>query len=192
MANICDTTYKITGSHDVVNGLFKVLQQLDKQKRSNIRLCELAAIYGIDYENESISVRGEIYHFDMDENNDVLTIDVESAWTGCHVLFRSIKTKLSDELSISYREIECGCGIYCVHDEYDFFPARCLVSANGEPFEDCMEDPYDTVSDAIDYWCESMDIARNGRSDEEMMAIINDYEYEDEDTYFYINEFEFE
>ncbi len=192
MANICDTTYKITGSHDVVNGLFKVLQQLDKQKRSDIRLCELATHYGIDYEKECISVRGEIYHFDMDENNDVLTIDVESAWTGCHELFRSINTKLSDELSISYREIECGCGIYCVHDENNFFPAQCLVSANGRPFEDCIEDSYDTVSDAIDYWCESMDIARNGRSDEAMLALINDYEYEDEDTYFYINEFEFE
>lgn len=192
MANMCDTTYRITGSHDTVNGLFRVLQQQNEQKGCNIGLCELASHYGIDHKKEGISVRGEIYSFSMDEENDVLSIDVESAWTGCHELFRSINAKLSDDLSISYREIECGCGIYCVHDENGFFPEQCLVSASGEPFEDCAETPYDTVSDAIDYWCKSMDVARNGRSDEEMLALINDYEYDDEDTYCYINEFEFE
>ena len=37
-----------------------------------------------------------------------------------------------------------------------------------------------------------MGIEQGGRSQEEMMQFINDYEYEDEDTYYYIHPFVFD
>jgi hypothetical protein len=66
------------------------------------------------------------------------------------------------------------------------------VSSCGEPFEDACDDIYNTLKDAINDWCEKMDIKQGGRTDEEMMNFINEYEYDDDDTYFYIRQFAFE
>ncbi len=56
---------------------------------------------------------------------------------------------LGGELSISYREIECGCNLFYVDDEQGFFPEECCVSSSGEPFEDACEDVFDSCQDAI-------------------------------------------
>ena len=37
-----------------------------------------------------------------------------------------------------------------------------------------------------------MNIEEGERTDEEMMNFINEYEYDDDDTYFYIRQFTFE
>ena len=94
--------------------------------------------------------------------------------------------------SISYRVCECGCEIYYVHDEGNFFPEEVAVSSSGEPFEDACDDIYTTLKDAINDWCEKMHIEQGERTDEEMMDFINEYEYDDDDTYFYIRQFTFE
>ena len=79
-----------------------------------------------------------------------------------------------------------------MHDEGCFFPEEVAVSSSGEPFEDACDDIYNTLKDAINDWCEKMDIKQGGRTDEEMMNFINEYEYDDDDTYFYIRQFAFE
>ena len=53
---------------------------------------------------------------------------------------------LGDELSISWREVEPGCDIFYTHDENDFFPEECYVTAYGELFEDC-EGAYSTFGE---------------------------------------------
>ncbi len=193
MANLATTLYKITSdSTTAVRNLYEKLQELDR-KGCNIRLCELAEQYGIDYAKKHISVRGSIFFHELDEPENVLTIETETAWTGCHDLFHAINEKLDEQLSISYREIEVGCEVFSVHDERDFFPEEALVSCSGEPFEDGMEDVFDTVGDAIDYWVEKMRFERTGQTDEEMLELIEGYEYpQGDDTYYYIYEFEFE
>ncbi len=192
MANLATTCYKIQVQDEkVAQDIYNTLQQLDEKKGWNIRLCDLAEHYGIDYEKEHISVRGSIYYFDIDNDNMVLTIETESAWTGCHELFDAINEKLGDCLQVNYRCIECGCEIFEVRDSGDFFPEECIVSASGEPFDDCMEDPYDSVYDAIEFWLGKMKIDRDGRTDKELLDLIESYEYESEDTYFYIHEIEF-
>jgi len=92
----------------------------------------------------------------------------------------------------SYREIECGCDIFYVHDEQGFFPEECCVSSSGEPFEDACEDIFDTCQDAIAKWCEKMGISQGDRTEDEMVDFINGYEYENEGTYYYINKFTFD
>ena len=109
-----------------------------------------------------------------------------------HLLFEEINHLLWDELSISYRVCECGCEVYYVHDEGSFFLEEVAVSSSGEPFEDACDDIYTTLKDAINEWCEKMNVQQGQRTDEEMMNFINDYEYEDDDTYFYIRQFTFE
>ena len=193
MANLATTTYKVTGSHKAVSNLWTAFQSMNVNTK-NIWLDELAKYYDIDYETKHISVRGHIYFAEYEEDNGyaLLSFETETAWDACNELFEEINRKLGNELSISYRVCECGCEVYYVHDEANFFPEDACVSSYGEPFDDVCDDIYNTVSDAIKKWCTKMGIERGERTEEEMMEYINEYEYENDDTYFYIRTFSFE
>ena len=193
MANQATTTYKVTGTRKAVSDLWNTLQKMNVNTK-NIWLDELAKYYGIDYEAKHISVRGHIYwaEYEEDEDHVLLSFETETAWDACNELFEEINHFLWDELEISYRVVECGCEAYYVHDEGNYFPEEACVSSYGEPFEDACDDVYDTIADAIKEWCSKMNIEQGERTDEEMMNFINEYEYEDDETYFYIRTFTFE
>ena len=193
MANQATTTYKVTGTRKAVSDLWNTLQSMNVNTK-NIWLDDLAKFYGIDYEAKHISVRGHIYwaEYEEDEDHVLLSFDTETAWDACNEIFEEINHLLWDELEISYRVVECGCEVYYVHDEGNYFPEEACVSSYGEPFEDACDDVYDTIADAIKEWCSKMNIEQGERTDEEMMNFINEYEYEDDETYFYIRTFTFE
>lgn len=193
MANTCDTQYKITGERKAIADLWNTINGLNVNQK-DVWLCDVAKHYGIDYEQMGISVRGHIYWAEYEEDDDyaLLSFDTETAWAACNDFFDALNEKFDGAFSISYREIECGCGIFCVHDEGEHFPEECCVSAYGEPFEAMNEEPFDTVADAIKVWCEKTGIKRDERSDEEMLEYIAQYEYKDDKTFFFINKFEFE
>lgn len=196
MANQATTTYRIckaetgTENSNAVSDLWNTLQSMNVNTK-NIWLDDLARHYGIDYEARHISVRGHIYWAEYDEEEDLLSLETESAWDRSE-LIEEINHILGDVLSVSFRVCECGCEVFYVHDEGNFFPEECCVSAYGEPFEEACEDVFDTLKDAIDEWCSKMNIEQGERTDEEMMDFINEYEYENEDTYFYIRTFTYE
>lgn len=194
MANTCDTSYKVIGSPKEVKKLWNTLQEMEVNSK-NVYLYELAERYGIDYEKKGISVRGFIYwaEFEEKESDDycLLSFDTETAWSACDLFFDELNKALGGELSISYREIEPGCDIYFVHDECGWFPEECCVSSSGEPFEESCSDVFSTVKDAINEWCTKMNIEQGERTDAEMLEYISEYDYDDLDTYFYINEFTF-
>ena len=193
MANQATTTYKVTGTRKAVSDLWNTLQKMNVNTK-NIWLDDLAKYYGIDYEAKHISVRGHIYwaEYEEDEDHVLLSFETETAWDACNNLFEEINRLLWDELSISYRVCECGCEVYYVHDEGNYFPEEACVSSFGEPFEDACDDVYETIADAIKEWCSKMNIEQGERTDEEMMDFINEYDYEDDETYFYIRTFTFE
>jgi len=194
MANTCDTSYKVIGSPKAVKKLWNTLLEMEVNSK-NVYLYELAERYGIDYEKKGISVRGFIYwaEFEEKESDDycLLSFDTETAWSACDLFFDELNKALGGELSISYREIEPGCDIYFVHDECGWFPEECCVSSSGEPFEESCSDVFSTVKDAINEWCTKMNIEQGKRTDAEMLEYISEYDYDDLDTYFYINEFTF-
>lgn len=194
MANTCDTSYKVIGSPKAVKKLWNTFQEMEVNSK-NVYLYELAERYGIDYKKKGISVRGFIYwaEFEEKESDDycLLSFDTETAWSACDLFFDELNKALGGELSISYREIEPGCDIYFVHDECGWFPDECCVSSSGEPFEESCGDVFSTVKDAINEWCTKMNIEQGERTDAEMLEYISEYEYDDLDTYFYINEFTF-
>ena len=194
MANTCDTSYKVIGSPKAVKKLWNTLQEMEVNSK-NVYLYELAERYGIDYQKKGISVRGFIYwaEFEEKESDDycLLSFDTETAWSACDLFFDELNKALGGELSISYREIESGCDIYFVHDECGWFPEECCVSSSGEPFEESCGDVFSTVKDAINEWCTKMNIEQGERTDAEMLEYISEYDYDDLDTYFYINEFTF-
>ena len=194
MANTCDTSYKVIGSPKEVKKLWNTLLEMEVNSK-NVYLYELAERYGIDYKKKGISVRGFIYwaEFEEKESDDycLLSFDTETAWSACDLFFDELNKALGGELSISYREIEPGCDIYFVHDECGWFPEECCVSSSGEPFEESCSDVFSTVKDAINEWCTKMNIEQGERTDAEMLEYISEYDYDDLDTYFYINEFTF-
>ena len=194
MANQATSTYRISGTRKAVSDLWNTLQIMNVNTK-NIWLDELAKFYGINYETKHISVRGHIYwaEYEEDEENDtyLLSLETETAWDRSEI-FEEINHLLWDELSISARVCECGCEVYYVHNEGNYFPEECCVSSSGEPFEDACDDVYESVSDAIKEWCDKMGIEQGERTDEEMMDFINEYEYDNDETYFYIRTFVFE
>jgi len=193
MANQATTLYKVTGSRMAINDLWATFQSMEVNTK-HIWLHQLAEHYGIDYEAKHISVRGHIYWAeceDPDTDDSLLSFETETAWSDCTELFEAINHLLGDELSISYRVTECGSDVYYVHDEADFFPEECCVSSYGKPFEDVCEDVYATVEDAIKEWCSKMGIEQGDRTKEQMLTFIDEYEYEDDETYFYIHTFTF-
>ena len=196
MANQATTTYRIckaetgTENNNAVRDLWKTLQSMNVNTK-NIWLDDLAKYFGIDYDAKGISVRGHIYWAEYNEEEDLLSLETESAWDRSE-LFEEINHVLDDRLSISFRCIECGCEVFYIHDEGNFFLEECCVSSYGEPFDEACEDVFDTLKDAINEWCEKMNIEQGERTDEEMMDFINEYEYENEDTYFYIRTFTYE
>ena len=185
MSNICDTQYKVRGSRKALSDLWNTLLMMGVNSK-DVYLYKLAEHYGIDCEHSGISVRGHIYWAEFEDNKDggLLSFDTESAWTACDLFFDELNKVLGNELSISYREIECGCEIFHVHDEGGFFPEECRVSSSGGNFEDICEDVYDTICDAIEAWCEKTGISQGERTEEEMVDFINEYEYDSEDTYY--------
>lgn len=193
MANQATSTYRVSGTRKAVSDLWNTLQSMNVNTK-NIWLDDLAKFYGIDYEAKHISVRGHIYwaEYEEDEDHVLLSFETETAWDACNELFEEINHLLWDELEISYRVVECGCEVYYVHDEGNYFPEEACVSSYGEPFEDACDDVYETIADAIKEWCSKMNIEQGERTDEEMMNFINEYDYEDDETYFYIRTFTFE
>ena len=195
MSNPATTNYKVTGSRKAVSNLWATLQGMNVNSK-NVWLSQLAEHYGTDYEAKQISVRGHIYwaEYEEDPANDyyLLSFETETAWDACNELFEEINHLLWDELSISYRVCECGCEVYYVHDEGDFFPEECAVSSYGAPFDEACDDVYSTVEDAIKEWCSKTGMEQGERTNEQMMDFINEYEYEDTEVYFYIRKFTFE
>lgn len=195
MANVCDTSYKVRGSRKVVNDLWNTLLLMEVNSKE-VYLYQLAKHYGIDYEKKNISVRGVIYWAELEDNEgdnySLLSFDTETAWSACTDFFKELNKTLGNELSISYREIECGCEIYCVHDEGNYFPEECCINSSGKPFNDVYGDAYCTIGEAIKEWCSKTGISQGSRTDDEMVNFINEYEYEMSDTYFNIHPFIFE
>lgn len=195
MANIADTSFKVLGTRKAVQDLWNTLQNLGVNSK-HIWLGDIAEHYGIDWQNKGIMVRGSIYwaEYEEKENEDyyLLSFDTESAWNEPDELFNEINRILGNELEINYRVIECGCEVFYVHQEsgIDFFPEECCVTSSGGPFDEVYEDTYATVADAIQEWCDKMQIERGDRPDEEMVKFIEDFEYEDDCTYFNIYEFQ--
>ena len=58
MANLCNTTYKVTGTEKAVKDLWNTLQSMNVNTK-DIWLDELAVHYGIDYEERFRRNSGE-------------------------------------------------------------------------------------------------------------------------------------
>lgn len=193
MPNIATTDYKITGSKDAVISLYKAFQKLSGECNADyFWLGKLAEEFSIDFKEKNICVRGDVCYFDYDDDSNVLSFMTETAWDACNELFWEINSILDDKLSISYRVTECGLDVFYVHDEGCFFPEECCVSADGKPFDNLLEEPFDTVKEAIEFWCEKMNVPQGTRSEADMIDFIHNYRYSEDYTYFYVHPFMFE
>ena len=188
MANHCYTTYKITGSQKAVKNLWDTLVSMGINTES-VSLSDLAEHYGIDYENRKISVRGCIFYAEYESSENLLTFRTRTAWAGCHEFFWALNEVLGDEMSISYFEKEISAGVFCIHDEGEFFTAKCCVYSYGDPFDHLLYVDFDSIEDAIQEWCSKMGVERGDKTEEEMIDYINGYDYGEIDHYFEIQKY---
>lgn len=188
MANHCYTIYKITGSQKAVKNLWDTLVSMDVNKKE-VWLADLAKHYGIDHEKRQIAVRGDIFFAEYDSDENLLTLKTMTAWLGCHKFFWALNEVLGDEMSISYLEKEISAGVFCIHDEGEFFTAKCCVYSFGDPFDGFYYDDFNSIEDAIQEWCSKMGVERGDKSEEEMIDYINGYEYDEMGSYFEIQKY---
>ena len=188
MANHCYTSYKITGSQKAVKNLWDTLVSMGINTES-VSLSDLAEHYGIDYQSRQISVRGELFFAEYESSENLLTLKTMTAWLGCHKFFWALNEVLGDEMSISYFEKEISAGVFCIHDEGEFFTAKCCVYSNGDPFDHLLYVDFDSIEDAIQEWCSKMGVERDDKSEEEMIDYINGYDYGEIDHYFEIQKY---
>lgn len=185
MANTCCTIYKITGIDGNNDAYNQLKEYLDKNWKE-LWLGDMAKFYGVDFEELGISARGWVCYYEEDKG--VITLDVDSAWAPNEQLFEEINNKLDNQLSISWKAEEPGCEIFWIHDEGGYFPENYYVDCSG--FDNCECDYFETLEEVVDYWCKLTGEKRDGRTDEEMLKVIEDWEYEDEDTFFIVHEFD--
>ena len=188
MANHCYTIYKITGSEKAVKNLWDTLVSMGVNAEC-VSLSDLAEHYGIDYQSRQISVRGCIFYAEYESGENLLTLRTRTAWLGCHKFFWALNVVLGDEMSISYWEKEISAGVFCIHDEGEFFTSKCCVYSYGDPFEHLLYVDFDSIEDAIQEWCSKMGVERDDKSEEEMIDYINGYDYGEMDSYFEIQKY---
>ena len=132
MPNWCFTTYKIVGDIKEIHDLNNKLMKLDNMKEplvpngfGNLWLGCLVKILGGDA--EKVYCRGDITEFSYNEENDVLTIDTQTAWAEMEEVRHFIE-KVYPGLKIYYYEEEPGMEIYQTNDKHGhFFPKRFIL-----------------------------------------------------------------
>ena len=132
MPNLCDTQYKIIGKKEEVADLYSKIQQLQNMNEplepngfGNLWLGCLVKLLGGDV--EKVYCRGDITEFSYNEEDDVLTIDTQTAWAEMEEVRHFIE-KVYPGLKIYYYEEEPGWGIYQTNDhEKRFFPFRYIL-----------------------------------------------------------------
>lgn len=195
MANIATTTYKITGPNKDLNKLWDILTKLGISKQP-IYLDTLGDELKIEYTRLQLPIRGSIrwgVRFDI-PGEDSITLETETAWDACNAFFWYMNLFVfEDRLKISYRVCECGNNVYYVHDEGCWFPEECCVTCSDGPFEEKTDEPFNTVKSAIFYWLDHVGLLWPiGKTPDEMLEYIQNYDYKNDDVYFYINQFTFE
>lgn len=188
MANICFTTYKITGI-DKNNAAYNDLKTYLDNNSSRLWLGDLAKHYNVDFASLGISARGNVCYYE--EDNGVITLDVESAWSPNDRLFEEINKRVDNQLSISYRAEEPGWNIFWIHDEGGFFSERYIVDAiDCEDVLGDIESCYcENINGVIDLWCKAIGYERGEEDNDKMIDIINNWEYDNDDVFFQIRKF---
>lgn len=190
MPNWCSTTYVVTGDKKelrVLNNLMKKLECMAKPKVPNgfgtQWLGCLVHVLGADY-NE-VYCRGE--WSDREYDGTELYLNTETAWEPCNEVFDLICQKYPS-LHYYYQAEECGMALYVTNDRKGrFFPLRFLLEVH-PPHSDYLHEYFISKDKALAYLAEitGQPIA----SDNELDALQEQWEKEDEGAYCYLYEFE--
>ena len=132
MPNWSFNTYKCVGDVKEILDLNNKLMELDNMKEplvpngfGNLWLGCLVKILGGDV--EKVYCRGDITEFSYNEEDEVLTIDTQTAWAEMNEV-RHFLEQLYPGLEIYYYSEEGGCEIYETNDKHGrFFPQRFIL-----------------------------------------------------------------
>ena len=164
MPNWCFTTYKCVGDIEEILDLNNKLMELDNMKEplepngfGNLWLGCLVKILGGDA--EKVYCRGDITEFSYNEEDDVLTIDTQTAWNEMEEV-RFFLKKVYPSLEIYYYEEEPGCEIYQTNDRHGrFFPQRFILDdldGEGPEYYEDIDSLLEAASEAMNLKLDSM------------------------------------
>lgn len=111
MANICDTTYRITGGRDSLNDMEA---RIKKATKDSAWLGEIVKEYGGD--PNAVHCRGELTYMEWGDPNAVLVLCCNTAW-GEMPEFRHFLERQYGDICIFYTAVEPGCGVFCTNDD---------------------------------------------------------------------------
>ena len=158
MPNWSFNTYKCVGDIKEILDLNNKLMELDNMKEplepngfGNLWLGCLVKI--LDGDIEKIYCRGDITEFSYNEENNVLTIDTQTAWAEMDEVRHFIE-KVYPGLKIYYYEEEPGMEIYQTNDKHGhFFPQRYILDdldGEGSEYYDDIDSLLKSASEIFD------------------------------------------
>ena len=164
MPNWSFNTYKCVGDIKEILDLNNKLMELDNMKEplepngfGNLWLGCLVKILGGDA--EKVYCRGDITEFSYNEEDDVLTIDTQTAWNEMEEV-RFFLKKVYPSLEIYYYEEEPGCEIYQTNDRHGrFFPQRFILDdldGEGPEYYEDIDSLLEAASEAMNLKLDSM------------------------------------
>ena len=201
MPNWCYTSYKISGSRKAVKDLYERIMKLDRGEGEmlengfeNLWLGNLVNDLGGDW--NKIYCRGQIISdITYDEDLNLLMFETETAWGVMTETFDFVKSYYecqNEELCVSYRGEECGCCLYCIHNEgeFEFVEEYCIdyFHDNDGGVDYC----YD-FSEVIEYFEEvyGVSVPRELNVEDSIKFMENYADEQSEDDFFYIYPYDY-
>lgn len=191
MPNWCLSYYTIKGDKEEIEELNNLLNALENASEPKVKSdfgntwlgCLVDAI-GKDW--KSVSCRGLYQCHEIDYEENIITLQTETAWTPCNEVFDALCEKYPS-LSYWYQSEEPGCGLFWTNDinqEYYFDKYYIQIEGKGDDYSN----HYVTSDEELfEYLSECFDKPIN--SFDEIHKLKEDFEEENEDNFLEINKF---
>lgn len=191
MANTCFTTYKCVSENPKdLKKLYKTLQYMDERKTPvapngwfNPKRWLGCLVKALGGDPKKIYCRGEISDYELED--DVLTINTETAWGPMTEVFNFIKS-IYPSLEIYYMAEENGNGVFITNDaERRFFSERYYLDSDGaidEHYFETIEELAEIISEIVGHPV--------GESFKECEKTLEDYMEENPAEWYSLHEFQ--
>lgn len=186
MANICNSTYRITGEAEELDTLYALMLKLRKEKENGCWVGHIVEALNDGKIPEHLYVRGW-WEEDIERGKDYICFSLNSAWEPIYEAWDFICSKFQS-LRAYFIGDEPGCEVFLKrdHELYHWFPENFYVDACS-PDGQCINDYFTTLDDAFRDIEKLAGINIITLSDVEALNIK--WNEEDEDSYIYLHEF---
>ncbi len=185
MANLCNSTYRITGEASELDALYELMSRLEKEKENGNWVGHIVEALN-DKIPEHLYVRG--WWNELDREEDCISFSLESAWDPIYEAWDFICSKY-DSLAAYFIGEESGCEVYLKrdHPEKEWFSDNYYVDIC-TPKEEYFHEYFKNIDDAFRYIEKIADT--NIITCEDIEGLNSAWSEEHHDAYIYLHEFQ--